>query len=694
VDVGTGPIGRYAYIVVNVSGLLDANVVGDPNTNRWIGADPREIQLNTTLLPDLADTNLFLTSRASNIRYETLKDLAEHSAGITTNLSNFEVFSRAPDGMQPDGVTPKVYIGGSVADLQANHDAITNAFIKCGIVAPNSWGYTPAMAAEAAYCALVDYVDAGSVLTNTAMVGPFNRPSSKAVPQISSIYMQMDYKRSPLNSPVPPFTTTNWVHAVTNTFNICFAYPYLSPPAAAMSNLEAWVKVTYSTATLPPPTPILWLPFFPSLPPFYTYTTNLTISYLSPWYGVSSALGVRVPNTVTATNTTCMLNFKATVEVEVRDKTTPSIVYDKFTTPVVLANACTFTNTGSYTNWAETFDPRINWNGTDTNQWRMFHDFAYTNASLDTLPLAGYKRTRPSVPGQVYSPPFGGYLVQHALSNYTAASALQLVADGIRLKPGDEPNWDPINLQPNAYVANRPLQTVGELGFLPINRLLTISLYSHNHNNTYGLLPASGYHPVLDYFTVHPPTNRAARGLVSLGSCNTNVHASVFLGVPVQEWKGVSASACITNASDVMTFVSPWVNSCQANGIQHLSDLALIWSNATVLGNLAGSQIPAGNQGPAHAIGEAIHAATGGNWMFGEFEREALIRNTAELYTTRHQFFTIIVRADSLTTKYGFGDVKNSHTLGSAQAVFQVWRDPVKGADGRHHCFVRLFKVL
>ena len=39
----------------------------------------------------------------------------------------------------------------------------------------------------------------------------------------------------------------------------------------------------------------------------------------------------------------------------------------------------------------------------------------------------------------------------------------------------------------------------------------------------------------------------------------------------------------------------------------------------------------------------------------GELEREGVIRNSASLYTTRHQLYTIIVRADAISTAYGGG---------------------------------------
>ena len=57
--------------------------------------------------------------------------------------------------------------------------------------------------------------------------------------------------------------------------------------------------------------------------------------------------------------------------------------------------------------------------------------------------------------------------------------------------------------------------------------------------------------------------------------------------------------------------------------------------------------------------------------------------------------FTIILRADSFSAKYGWQDLKHGNVMGTAQAVAQIWRDPLPLPNSnRHRCFVRLFKIL
>ena len=249
-------------------------------------------------------------------------------------------------------------------------------------------------------------------------------------------------------------------------------------------------------------------------------------------------------------------------------------------------------------------------------------------------------------------------------------------------------------MQQRRYVKGAPLDTVGELGYLPIGRWMTINLYSHGHSlsgATASMLPACGYHTVLDYFTVRP-SNSVARGLVNLGSRNPHVHACVFNQLPTNEWVG-PVNAGHLGATEAVLLGTRMTTAC--SNATHLSELANL---------MAGAQT---NTAPAlTALGST-----------GEFEREAIIRNAAQLYTQRQQLYTIIVRADAMDTEFGGtvqgstynnNNLRNGTVLGSAQAIFQVWRDPV-GVDSSGHpvppgnpahvdvihpCFVRLCKIL
>ena len=96
--------------------------------------------------------------------------------------------------------------------------------------------------------------------------------------------------------------------------------------------------------------------------------------------------------------------------------------------------------------------------------------------------------------------------------------------------------------------------------------------------------------------------------------------------------------------------------------------------------------------------------ATGG---FGEFEREALIRNACGLLTLRGQTFTVILRADAFAPRFGMTGVKQGNVLATATAVAQIWRDtepmitearnPVNNKLEKTYnypTFIQFFKIL
>jgi hypothetical protein len=74
----------------------------------------------------------------------------------------------------------------------------------------------------------------------------------------------------------------------------------------------------------------------------------------------------------------------------------------------------------------------------------------------------------------------------------------------------------------------------------------------------------------------------------------------------------------------------------------------------------------------------------------GEFEREAVIRNIAGLLTVKQQMFTIILRADAFTTRFGSDQLKDGTVLSSAIAIAQVYRE----ATPPHKITMRLLKIL
>lgn len=67
-----------------------------------------------------------------------------------------------------------------------------------------------------------------------------------------------------------------------------------------------------------------------------------------------------------------------------------------------------------------------------------------------------------------------------------------------------------------------------------------------------------------------------------------------------------------------------------------------------------------------------------------DIAREGIVRNSAGMFTARQQLFTILLKADSFTPKFGYNDAEHGTSLASVEAIAHVWRDPdpLRDADG------------
>ncbi len=165
VEANGTPIGRVAFIVVNTSGLLDANSVGGVSNNtasyfeRRAGLSPKEIQLTrddeiipefngdsrrqeqmsfllydesnlkgfdpADTAPDLSPGLAFVYNRENAWRrFETLRDMyqlnrVDSRKIITTDISSFNTCSYAPTGMPV-----RTFMGNDYASVMANLDFI------------------------------------------------------------------------------------------------------------------------------------------------------------------------------------------------------------------------------------------------------------------------------------------------------------------------------------------------------------------------------------------------------------------------------------------------------------------------------------------------------------------------------------------------------------------------------------------
>jgi len=715
-------VGRYAYLAVNASGLLDVNEIA--KTNRWMGTTPGEIAVAAGCPPEVLNVNTFTTKRNLDICYETLKDLAANNTGIvSTNIANFETFScdfndeianRAPDYTT---ATPKykLYLGGALESrvlnttptnycpwVAATSGSVSNRLVEI-LSRPDVLGYTmnikdidSSSTAEnvnqVAYrvnrflCSLFDYID-----TNASPVPRgFSYPKTAQVPLFRRIDWQPKiYFATNLDATV----TGHYIS--TNIYNVVAWNPSGALVGVGAFNAELTIRPLGSpsadanlNSALQPAT-TLTFPLFSSPPWIYGSVTTAN-------KGADFAYtGQRTP--LVTVNYLCLFSMKirrnsdSQVVEQVPGDFTKGLQIEipaSHFSAYGLKNLPNPWTTGKFppvrtdtlTNyWTECVDPRINWS---TNilmggSWSTNILMGGSAQWWNDLKLKSFVGSA-AWPGFAltydYNDPwscFLGQFLQHP--DWLGTAGINVICDGFGKRKSGAYWGDALTAQQTMYsCAHRPLQSLGELGYIPLSFWFTVRLARQDDFNesSSGMVPACGYHRMLDYFTLAPPASSNVHGRISLGTRNADVMTAAFLNMPVRDWKPAAAQArSLAQAATMGTLLSAAV---KAGVITNMSDF----------GNIQFWTDPWTNN-------SALTASC-------KFDREAVIRNASGLFTTRQQYFTIIVRADSLASRFGYNDLAHSSVLGSAQAIFQVWRDPVADASNgnKHRCFVHLCKIV
>jgi len=164
--------GRYAYVVINQSGLLDANVAG--GAPRGGGLSAAELQLDA--LPEfgsVAAANAFLAGRTNHIRYENVMELGVIANGLALrpppDLVTFSL-SRNDQRLSGGTVTDKIYLGGDYSGFSARAAQIKQGLVDSGIAAAD---------VDFVFNNLIDYLDADCIPHDLAA------PYTEAVPMIN-----------------------------------------------------------------------------------------------------------------------------------------------------------------------------------------------------------------------------------------------------------------------------------------------------------------------------------------------------------------------------------------------------------------------------------------------------------------------------------------------------------------------------
>jgi hypothetical protein len=232
---------------------------------------------------------------------------------------------------------------------------------------------------------------------------------------------------------------------------------------------------------------------------------------------------------------------------------------------------------------------------------------------------------------------FPAYQVSYRAENFVTRLYFDPAAFG-------GPNTMDLDDHMSMHVADAHLRSVGELGYICYDWWRTIRLYEHPAiPNPYP--EANKYHKVLDKFSIW--TNDYRRGLVNINTTNVDLLASVFFEMPEEEYSTNRLTTWATAQQIARDIISnrPYTN------LSELGESAIPWASRMT--------------GPT------------------EICKEAGIRNAAGLLTVRDNLFTVVIRADSFSSAIG-GDDSRGVSLGTARAVAEIWRDPIKDSNGNN----------
>jgi hypothetical protein len=274
-----------------------------------------------------------------------------------------------------------------------------------------------------------------------------------------------------------------------------------------------------------------------------------------------------------------------------------------------------------------------------------------------------------------------------------------------------------------AHVRNGGLDSAGELGFLPIGPYATIRLFGFGHLDDNGNpvgeckfhkneIDAScdpddiswfnqvsrnrPYHRVLDFFgNRFKPT----RGLINLNGCDKLAMASAFNGAALNDYLYDDIAAADVKKIDDdenKKFSVDEEYLTQPEFVVKALAAALDVRRKGIAKNLSdiGWLFDLGEEKIYEKFAEKIFTETSD--MNNNLAREAMIRNTCGLFTTRGVNMTILLRGEAFTPFFGRSDVRNDlgTTLASRSALAQVWRDTEPDEDGRYPFFIQYFKIF
>lgn len=339
-------MGRVAYLIINCSGLLDANYAGSfPAVARGPGTNFSEIAI-ANLEEIGANLDDFITARNTDVRFETLAQL-NANGDLLSSASNLFVYSRGLPGYWDTNfncVGTQVNLSGSAADLVARQSYITNALTNIGF---------SQFEAGFLYSNLVDYVDGDYIPTNREY-------SVEPVPMINEVVVSNNVTVAASVAGSKKYTIHPYVYVE------CW-YPFVSNPAG---NYSINCAVTFNAPNIFPNDPLVAAPVVLGAFSPGDFPLKMCFDKPYPTFDVPQVNPVRLVSSITLSVT--------------RD----GVPVDQITVNITLTNendgaTVSATPYVSYSS-AECRDPRINFNPNDAVQWRKWTGGTPTLGAINT----------------------------------------------------------------------------------------------------------------------------------------------------------------------------------------------------------------------------------------------------------------------------------------------------------------------
>ena len=262
-----------------------------------------------------------------------------------------------------------------------------------------------------------------------------------------------------------------------------------------------------------------------------------------------------------------------------------------------------------------------------------------------------------------------------------------------------------------SHIDNGPMTSAGQIGNVMCGPHETLSLYE-TYRNSSDHRP--DFHRVLDYFTTSEsryPNEDDDGALNATGLGQSQVysgvhHGRVNLNMPyLVQWSNkLMTRAKESDIPNLFPFVAA-INGASCSALD--PDRALPVSSAGLIAaDFANSEHRFQHNRKFNCDRDMVFsvaelgkadADTKDNVLLRNLcddpivkpecdaDREALLANAANAFTTRGQSFLVVIRADAYSPMFGMGaDVKEGTSLATTHALVELWRDPepARYADG------------